>query len=63
MEGTNFRLLVEDLRKEEARLRLSQATDASLTSLALDLGFADLSTFSRAHRRWFGLAPSRMRGR
>lgn len=63
LEGTNFRLLVEELRKEEVRVRLSQANDSSLTSLALDLGFADLSTFSRAHRRWFGLAPSRMRGR
>lgn len=63
VEGTNFRVLVEDLRKEEVRVRLSQSTDESLTALALDLGFADLSTFSRAHRRWFGLAPSRMRNR
>jgi AraC-like DNA-binding protein len=63
LEGTNFRLLVEELRKEQARVRLSEASDVSLTSLALDLGFSDLSTFSRAHRRWFGLAPSRMRRR
>jgi AraC-like DNA-binding protein len=62
-EGTTFRALVEQIRKDEASLRLAQASDASLTSLALDLGFADLSTFSRAHRRWFGMAPSRARGR
>jgi AraC-like DNA-binding protein len=61
-EGTTFRELMEQIRKDEARARLGDA-NTSLTSLALDLGFADLSTFSRAHRRWFGLSPSRLRNR
>ena len=59
-ENTSFRALVEEIRRDEASIRLGRS-EPSLTALALDLGFSDLSTFSRAHRRWFGVAPSRAR--
>jgi AraC-like DNA-binding protein len=35
----------------------------SLSQIALMLDYADLSTFSRSCRRWFGEAPSAVRKR
>jgi AraC-like DNA-binding protein len=51
------------------RRRLQRAADilasskerVSITALALDVGFNDLSTFCRDFRRQFGMAPSRYR--
>ncbi|MAF02757.1 helix-turn-helix domain-containing protein, partial [Herbaspirillum sp.] len=33
----------------------------SLSDIAEQMGFSDLSSFSQAFKRWFGVAPSRMR--
>ena len=37
---------------------LLEAGHLSLTEIAAELGFADLSSFSQAFKRWSGAAPS-----
>ncbi|KYF65910.1 AraC family transcriptional regulator [Sorangium cellulosum] len=59
-EGTSFRRLVEEVRRERASDLLRGAT-ASVTEIALQLGFADTTAFSHACQRWFGRAPRELR--
>lgn len=59
-EGCSFNHLVDDHRKQIAHKKLTKQ-DTPLTAIALDLGFADASSFSRACKRWFGKSPSQMR--
>jgi AraC family transcriptional regulator len=49
-----------ELRLREAHARLRDGAD-DLTTLALDLGFADHAHFTNAFRRRWGVAPSRLR--
>ena len=58
--GTSFRECVDDLRRQRAATEVV-ATHRPLTEIALDLGFSELSAFTRAYRRWFGHAPSEAR--
>lgn len=55
-EGTTFRALLADHR---AALAEELLTDGGLscTETAERLGFSDLSTFSQAFKRWFGVSP------
>jgi len=55
-EGTTFSALVEASRKERLRRRLAER-QLTLGEIAVDLGYADGSAFSRAVQRWFGMAP------
>lgn len=59
-QGSSFKELVDGLRRTLAALYL-QDKRLSLTDIALLLGFAEQSSFSRAFRRWFGQAPARYR--
>jgi len=59
--GVAFQQLIDDVRKEEARSMLEDPR-RSVTDVALDLGFAEASAFTRAYRRWYGVPPSRGRG-
>jgi AraC-like DNA-binding protein len=53
---------IQRRRLAEARSRLSNNRNIqSITSIAHDLGFADLSSFSRAFRAMFGVSPGEMR--
>jgi AraC-like DNA-binding protein len=53
---------VQRRRLAEARSRLSNKRNIqSITSMAHDLGFADLSSFTRAFRTMFGVSPGEMR--
>lgn len=54
--------LLDDVRRREA-LRLLDKHGASATEAAAALGYAELSAFSRAFRRWTGLAPSEYQAR
>lgn len=56
-EGTSFSTLVDDTRRELARLSL-EAGDQSLKMLSFELGFSEPSAFYRACKRWFGTTPS-----
>lgn len=56
-EGTSFRLLLEAQRRQSAA-ELMRNHRLNLTQIADVLGFADLSSFSQAYKRWYGVAPS-----
>jgi AraC-like DNA-binding protein len=59
-QSTSYRQLVDEVRAEKATVLL-QADDASVTDVAFDLGYTDVSHFIRAFRRWSGVSPSRYR--
>ncbi len=59
-EGTNFKQLREETRRALAEEYIRER-DLSLCQVAYLLGFADQSNFSRAFRRWTGLAPREYR--
>ena len=56
-EGSSFRALAQAARHARAQALL-EAGHLSLTEIAAELGFADLSSFSQAFKRWSGAAPS-----
>jgi len=59
-EGTTFKTLMNDIRRElaEQYIRNSQLT---LNEIAFLLGFSEISSFSRAFKRWTGEPPSAYR--
>ena len=59
-QGTGFQPLIDETRLNIAKNSLRHS-NASLTDLALNLGFAELSVFSRAFKRWTGASPSEWR--
>jgi len=59
-EGCSFDLLLNQCRQNLALLHMCEP-DSSLSEVAFLLGFADISTFSRAFKRWTGLTPSQYR--
>jgi AraC-like DNA-binding protein len=59
---TSFGQIVEDARRSEA-LRLLNETDAAVYEIAFCLGYRDVSSFNRAFKRWFGMAPRAYRAR
>lgn len=61
-EGLGFHDLVEEIRKDKA-LRYVAADHYALGEIAFLLGFSELSAFSRAFKRWTGMAPAQYRAR
>lgn len=61
-EGTSFRVLQAEARRAQALALLADAR-LSLGEVADRLGFADLSSFSQAFKRWEGLSPRAFRQR
>lgn len=55
-EGRSFRALVDDVRRERAR-ELIEERRLSLKEITFLLGFSEPSAFSRAFKRWTGVAP------
>ena len=55
-EGRSFRALVDDVRRERAR-ELIEERRLSRKEIAFLLGFSEPSAFSRAFKRWSGVAP------
>lgn len=58
-EGTTFQHVLDTVRFEVARQLL--ATDISLDDIAAALGYAGVSPFMRAFRRWAGTSPGQWR--
>jgi AraC-like DNA-binding protein len=56
-EGTNFKELVDELRRTMAESYL-QSSSLSLSEVSFLLGFANVNAFHRAFRRWTGKTPS-----
>ncbi|MFQ5638359.1 MAG: AraC family transcriptional regulator [bacterium] len=59
-EGTSFRELLDQLRQERATVLLANP-HCSVAEVGFLLGFAELSSFSRAFKRWTGKAPAAFR--
>ncbi|WP_218511357.1 AraC family transcriptional regulator [Variovorax sp. dw_308] len=59
-EGTSFRELLAASRGAMAKELLADEA-LPLNEIAERLGFADLSSFSQAFKRWFGVAPGAFR--
>ncbi|MGF2687146.1 AraC family transcriptional regulator [Marinobacter sp. DUT-3] len=59
-EGTSFRTLVEDERRQIA-LQFLDGSDMKLEELAIHLGYTDTASFTRAFRRWMGCSPGEYR--
>jgi len=59
-EGTNFRDLLIEARKDLGRRLLSDAA-VPVDEVAYLLGYQDATSFYRAFREWEGLSPSRWR--
>lgn len=57
--GTDFRTLLDEARFEIARGALAHGQ--SVTDLALNLGYSEISAFSRAFKRWSGVSPQQWR--
>lgn len=58
--GTSFEILLNGVRQARA-IHLLCDTDQSMSSIASELGFSELSAFTRASHRWFGMSPSAYR--
>lgn len=59
-EGTSFSALLQDTRSQLARKYLGRGS-RSVVETAYLLGFSEPSTFSRAFKRWTGMAPAEYR--
>lgn len=57
-EGTSFRELLQDARKERAKTMLAKS-GISLAVAAEQLGYSDTAAFSRAFKEWTGVSPGR----
>ncbi|MFV0276978.1 MAG: helix-turn-helix domain-containing protein, partial [Parahaliea sp.] len=55
-KGTGYREILRQTRHDLAIRQLSRG-DASITELALQLGYADVAVFSRHFKAWTGLSP------
>ena len=58
--GTSFNRLVDDTLCRRAKQLLAQGT-IPVTDIALQLGYSDPAHFTRAFRRWTGVAPTAYR--
>jgi AraC-like DNA-binding protein len=56
-EGTTFRAVMSDVRHDLAVSYLRRG-DRSVTEITYLLGFSETPTFSRAFKRWTGVAPT-----
>ena len=54
--NTSYRGVLEKYKLEKA-LHLLSHSNTNMTEIAFQLGFSDLSTFSRAFKRWTGFSP------
>lgn len=59
-DGTTFRELLESSLLERAQLRLLDQS-MSVSAVATDLGYSDVTNFSHAFKRWTGDCPSHFR--
>ena len=58
--NTSYKALLFDIRNELANQYLNDAT-LTLTEISYMLGFSEVSSFSRAYRKWTGQSPSAAR--
>ncbi|SKW10903.1 HTH-type transcriptional regulator [Mycobacteroides abscessus subsp. abscessus] len=59
-EGTTFRELRQSFLRERAILRLLDRS-LSVSEIAAELGYAELTNFTHAFKRWTGRSPRHFR--
>ena len=59
-EGTSFKNLLNDIRKEKA-IELLNNTNFSIEKIATELGYNDVPNFYHAFKIWTGTTPSNYR--
>ena len=59
-QGVRFQAILDDVRFEAAR-HLLRDTNLDITNVALALGYAEGSAFTKAFQRWSGMSPSQWR--
>ncbi len=59
-EGTTYKQLLDDTRRELAAQYIKQS-NISISEITYLLGFSEPSNFSRAYKRWMGQSPSEHR--
>ncbi|MBR9870442.1 MAG: helix-turn-helix transcriptional regulator [Gammaproteobacteria bacterium] len=59
-EGVTFAALLEQVRREQA-ITYMKDKSKPLVEIAEQLGFSELSAFSRAFKRWMGTPPAEYR--
>jgi len=60
-EGTNYKSVLEDVRRELAINYLQYQRDLGIAEIAFMLGFSHTPAFSRAFKRWTGSSPGEYR--
>jgi AraC-like DNA-binding protein len=60
LEGTSFRQIADELRRERA-LQALRANPGAISAAATDVGYTEQSSLSRAVRRWTGSTPKSLR--
>ena len=60
--GLTYSKLVDEVRYNAACRALDQ-TSKKITEIAKELGFTDVSNFSRAFHRWSGTSPTEYRSK
>jgi len=59
-EGMSFRALLERVRRDLSELYMIEGK-RSIGEIALLLGYSDISAFTRAHKKWRGVPPGKVR--
>lgn len=60
VEGITYERLVEGIREDLAE-DLLKTTDLTIEEIARNLGYSEVSAFSRAFKRWKGISPTNFR--
>jgi len=55
-ENTSFKQTIEEMKKRYA-IRLLTQTDQKIDVISIQLGYEDVSNFSRTFKRWFACSP------
>jgi len=61
-EGTSYKNLVRDMRREKA-MDLLDRTDCPIERIAIELGYSDVPNFYHAFKKWTGVTPSEYRNK
>ena len=56
-EETSFQIVLAEARREHAE-KLLKSTRLSIQEISNILGYADISHFTRAFKKWVGLTPT-----
>jgi len=62
-EGSSFQEVLDECRMRQALFEFRTRPDLSIAEIALRLGYAEHSNFTRAFHRWSGVSPQAWRAR